>query len=378
MSNTKVFFISILAFVAIHSILAQNESENDQIISVLNNYIEGTSYSFPEKVKAAFMPEAKMFLDKTGEPLFVRTIEQYAKGVAKGERGKFNGRTTNILSIDRFEGIAMAKLEVIIPKFGRRFIDMLLLKKLNNEWKIISKTAGSEVSDRKGNKALIVTSNVSNKKTIDKALGNSFSEVAIAYLEYQKAGYHVDFISPQGGKLPLAYIDAYDKFQLEALYNPNFMYAVSHTKKPSEINPSEYDIILYTGGSAPIFDIPSNKKIQDIARYIYEENKGVVAAVCHGTGGIANIKLSNGKYLVDGKKVNGYPKALEKQTSSLFKSYPFIIEELVENHGGKFEYEKERAKAYHVVDGRLVTGQNYQSSKIVAQKSIEVSKAGKK
>lgn len=362
----------------VYNVKAQTDDlEEQKIIEVINYYIEGTSYSYPEKVKSAFMPEAKMFLDKKDEPLFVLTIEQYAKGVAKGERGVFNGRTTNIISIDRFEGIAMAKLEVIIPRFERKFIDMLLLKKLEDGWKIISKTAGSVVSERQGNKVLLVVSNASNKDNPDFSTGNSFSEVSIAYQEYRKAGFHVDFVSPLGGNMPLAYIDAYDETQLDALYNPDFMYAISHTKRPDEIKPKEYNIILYTGGSAPLFDIPFNEKIQEIAKIIYEQNEGVVAAVCHGTGGLTNIKLSNGTYLINGKKVNGYPTELENQESTLFKQFPIIIEEQVKKHGGSFIYNNEREKAFHVVDGRLITGQNYQSSKIVAQKSIMLSQKEK-
>ena len=379
--NLKAVILSILALLAItsqtnaQSQIDSSKTEDEQIIDVINNYIIGTSYSYPNKLKSAFIPEAKMFLDKEGEPLYVMTIERYAELVGRAESGKFNGRTTNILSIDRYQGIAMAKLEVIIPSFGKRFIDMLLLKKLNNGWKIISKTAGSELSEKRGNKVLIVTSNASNKENTDFSTGNSFSEVSIAYFEYLNAGYHVDFVSPKGGAIPLAYINPNDSIHMSALYNPDFMYAISHTKKPSEANPSEYDIILFTGGSAPIFDIPQNTEIQNIATNIYEQ-KGVIAAVCHGTAGIVNIKTSDGKYLVEGKNVNGFPEEFENKNSALYKSFPFIIEDEIEKNGGRFQYGK-KAKSYHVIDGRLVTGQNFQSSKIVAQKSVEVSRKNK-
>ncbi|MCI4671787.1 MAG: nuclear transport factor 2 family protein [Bacteroidia bacterium] len=376
--KNKGLVLSILATLFLGNLLnAQDkfdteQTEEEQIIAVISNYISGTSYSYPDKLLSAFIPGANMFLDKDGEPLYVMKIEKYAEMVGKGEAGKFNGRTTNILSIDRFEGIATAKLEVIIPSFGRRFVDMLLLKKLDDGWKIISKTAGSELSERKGNKVLIVTSNASNKENPSFSTGNSFSEVSIAYFEYQHAGYHVDFVSPKGGEIPLAYINPYDSIHMAALYNTDFMYGISHTKKPSEINPSEYDIILFTGGSAPIFDIPQNVEIQKIATDIYEQ-KGVIASVCHGTAGIVNIKTSNGKYLVDGKKVNGFPEEYENKNSELYKNFPFIIEDEIEKNGGTFLH-GEKAKSYYVTDGRLVTGQNFQSSKIVAQKSVEISK----
>lgn len=47
--------------------------------------------------------------------------------------------------------------------------------------------------------------------------------------------------------------------------------------------------------------------LQDIAMQVYERNGGVVSAVCHGTAGIANLKLANGQHLVPGKCISGYP-----------------------------------------------------------------------
>ncbi|MEX0275414.1 MAG: nuclear transport factor 2 family protein [Flavobacteriaceae bacterium] len=377
--SIKIGFIGLL-LVLVSSIHGQNvnaQSETEQISETINLYIEGTAYGYPEKLREAFIPGANMFLDHSDKPLYTMTIEEYAERLAKhSERGKFNGRTTNILSIDRFQGIAMTKLEVLIPSYGRRFIDMLLLKKLNNGWKIISKTAGSELSKRKGDKVLIVTSNVSHKENTDFSTGNSFSEVSIAYFEYQNSGYHVDFISPNGGEIPLAYIDPNDSVHTSALFDPDFMYAISHTKRPSEIDPDEYDIILYTGGSAPIFDIPQNIEIQNIAAHIYEQNKGVIAAVCHGTAGIVNIKMSDGSYLVEGRNVNGYPEAFENKESKLYKSFPFIIENKIQKNGGNFKH-GEKAREFHIIDGRLVTGQNFLSSRVVAQKSMEVSRKHK-
>jgi len=339
------------------NIFAQSEittTEEKQIISVINDYIIGTAYSYPEQLKSAFVPNANMFLDKDEQPLWVLTIEEYTKGVAKSEPGKFNGRVTNILSIDRFE-------EVIIPAIKRRFVDMLLLKKLEDGWKIISKTAAGVPSENQGKKAIIVASNVTQKENDEFSTGNSFSEIAVAYDEYQKAGYHVDIVSPEGGKIPIAYINPADSFHLASMYNSDFMYALSSSKKPSDINPDEYEIIQFTGGSAPIFDIPQNTAIQKLAMHIYEKNEGIIAAVCHGTAGIVNLKTADGKYLIEGKTINGYPDAHENKDLPLYKNFPFLIEKEVENRGGHFKY-GEKGKAYMEVDGRLITGQNYQSS----------------
>ena len=123
--------------------LNYGQNEKDQIKKVIESYAIGTAYNYPEKIKSAFLPKANMFLDHNEKPLFVMTVEEYAAHIAKhSEPGKFNGRTTNILSIDRFGEIATAKLEVIVPSMEMRFIDFLLLKKLEDGWKIIQQNCG--------------------------------------------------------------------------------------------------------------------------------------------------------------------------------------------------------------------------------------------
>ncbi len=54
-----------------------------------------------------------------------------------------------------------------------------------------------------------------------------------------------------------------------------------------------------------MWDCADNTELTNIAARIYE-NGCIVAAVCHGPAGLVNIKLSNEKYLVDGKKINAF------------------------------------------------------------------------
>ena len=348
------------------------QTEEASILKTINNYAVGTAYNEPEKVLSAFLPKANMFLDHKDKPLFIMKVEEYANRMDTSKQGRFNGRVTNILSIDQFEGIATAKLEVLLPQANLRFIDFLLLKKLEDGWKIISKTAASENTNMTGEKALLIVSNASKQGDSYLPAGNSFSEVVIAYDEYKKAGYHVDMVSPEGGKIPLAYVNPADSLQLHYLYDSDFMYAIGNTKSPDQIDPDDYSIVQFTGGSAPIFDVPQNQELQKIAMQIYEQD-GVIAAVCHGTAGIVHLKAKNGEYLVKGKRVNGVPDSHESKQLSHYKQYPFIIESLLKERGGNF-YHSKIGTAHMEVDGRLVTGQNSLSSEMVTKKSIEISK----
>lgn len=356
------------------TLISSAQTERAQIRAALQGYIHGTSYNNADEIRSSFIPEARMFLDYPDQPLYELTVEEYAERAGKKNSGQFNGRTTNILSIDQFEGIAVAKLEVLIPGLDKRFIDLVLLKKLEEGWKILSKTAASEASQKRNEKVLIVLSSRRKQGNTDEPCGNSFSEIVQAYDVYTKAGMHVDFVSPKGGAVGLAYVYAYDPQQLEYMYDFDFMYKLKHTLAPHEVYADDYGIIQFTGGSAPIYDIPQNKALQDIAMHIYEKNQGILAAVCHGSGALANMKTSDGQYLVKGKKVNSYPNAHENLENVYNQNAPFLIESLLRERGADYQYGKERDKGFMVSDGRLVTGQNWESSVMVSEKTVELSR----
>lgn len=363
-------FFCLILLLANGLLLAQ--SEVDQIRQAVQGYIVGTAYNYPDTVKSSFISGAQMFLDHNDKPIFVMTSDDYADRLAKRPPGQFNGRITNIISIEQSGAIATAKLEVIIPDMERRFIDLLLLKKLDNEWKILSKAAVGEPSKHQGERVLLVLSSARWQGDSDLPAGNSFSEVVVAYHNYRAAGYHVDIVSPLGGAVPLAYIQPEDELQQQYLYDRDFMFMLQHTYPPQSINPNDYSIVQFTGGSAPIFDVPQNKDIQRISMHVYEQNKGVIAAVCHGTAGLVNLRTTDGQYLVAGKRVNGFPDASERKDLPHYKQYPFIIEEVLKERGAIFNYGP-KGEPFMQEDVRLVTGQNYQSSAMVTLQSIAIS-----
>ena len=350
-----------------------SQSEIKSIENTLLDYIEGTSYNHPDQIQKAFYTDANLYLDSKDNGMRVVPISQYISWFKKGEQGEFTGRVGNILSIDYFGNVAYAKAEVLIPESSLRYVDLFILKKVNNQWKIISKTANSETSNLKGDRILFIVSNAHFYGDSNLATGNSYSEIINAYDTFVKAGYTVDFVSPEGGSIPLAYINTSDELSKSYLYNPDFMYALKHTKKPAEINPKNYKAVHYIGGGSAMFGVPENTAIQNIVMTIYEDHRGIISSVCHGTAGIVHLKTKSGKYLVEGKRVNGYPDAYERKDAEHFKQFPFLITQTIEERGGDFNYSP-RNTVHVEVDGNLVTGQNYLSSKPVALKIIEMLK----
>ena len=85
-----------------------------------------------------------------------------------------------------------------------------------------------------------------------------------------------------------------------------------------------------------MFGVPESKEIQDLAINIYEKNNGIISAICHGTAGITHIKNNDGEYVYKGKEVNGFPDLFERKNKEYYKTFPFSIENIIRERGGKF------------------------------------------
>ncbi len=219
-------------------------------------------------------------------------------------------------------------------------------------------------SEKMSKKILFVVTSHSEKGTSGQKTGYYLSEVSHPWKVLTDAGYEIDFVSPKGGNPPVDGFDLNDPINREFWENKTYHNKISHSLKPSEVNPAEYAAIYYAGGHGAMWDLPDNDAIAEIAAHIYENN-GIIGAVCHGPAGIVNIKLSNGQYLIAGKKVNGFSNE-EENAVGLTEVVPFLLEDKLKEHGGI--YEKAEPWQVHVVsDQRLVTGQNPQSATAVGE-----------
>lgn len=350
---------------------ASEVNDRKLIISTLNNYLEGTSYNNQQQINTAFHQDAKLYLEKKSQPLWIVPALEYASWFKEENLGQFNGRIGEILAIDVSNNIATAKVEILIPEANSRFIDLFLLKKLDNRWQIISKSATKLESNRSGNRILFIVSSAHFHGKSTLPAGVSFSEIVNAYETFLTAGYTVDFVSPDGGAIPLSYINTSMPIHKKYLYSADFMHAIANTKKPTEIKPENYKAVHYIGGSNAMYGVANNEALQKITMTIYEEYNGIISAVCHGTAGIVNLKTKAGNYLVANKRISGYPESYENQSRAYFKEFPFLIQQTIEQRKGKF-FHGERNQPHVEVDGRVVTGQNHLSSALVAQRIIEI------
>jgi len=221
-------------------------------------------------------------------------------------------------------------------------------------------------------KILFIVSNAHFYGESDLNTANHFAEIVYPYDKLIKAGYTVDFVSPEGGAIPIGYIQTSDPIIKKYIYDGVFMDMLEHTKSPTQITASDYKGVYYGGGGAAMFGVPENEAIQRIVMEIYEQHDGIVSAVCHGSAGLVNLKTKDGKYLVAGKTVNGFPDLFENKKAKYYQTFPFSIEQQLQKNGGHFQYSKEGWDGFLVTDGRLVTGQDPSAAGLVAEKIIEL------
>jgi putative intracellular protease/amidase len=364
----SVMVCCLLSIAAVGTAATADQDEH-AVREAVRLYLHGTSFNVQDDINQAFHANSRLYLDGKDDAEWELSGPEYAKLFREDKKAQFNGRHGRLLKVDVSGKVATAKAEILIPKQGVRYVDVFLLKKIAGSWKIVSKSAHREAGARHARKVLLVVSNVHQYPGTKVNAGNNFPELAYTYDAFRKGGYAVDFVSPEGGAVPLEMIITSDELLKKHLYDSDFMWALAHTKPVSEVRADEYAGIAFIGGGAAIVGIPENKPLQDIALRIYEQQGGVIAAICHGTEGIKNLKLSNGSFLIQGKVLTSFPDAFLNKESPVYKAYPFSAEASIKRHGGIFKHGA-NGKGHVEVDGRLVTGMNWESSVGVAESMI--------
>ncbi|MCM2349393.1 MAG: type 1 glutamine amidotransferase domain-containing protein [Bacteriovoracaceae bacterium] len=218
------------------------------------------------------------------------------------------------------------------------------------------------------NALIVVTSNDqlgnSGKKT-----GWYLSEVSHVYWPLINAGFSVDFASPKGGAAPLEK----DSFKLDDPENKSFIETLNikdslPTTSMRSIDSTKYQVIYFAGGHGTMWDFPDNAEIERVTSSIYE-NGGIVSAVCHGPSALTSVKLSDGKYLIEGKEVNSFTDKEEREVGK-DKIVPFLLESRLRERGGKFQGGNNWSNQV-VISERLITGQNPQSASSLGKAIVQ-------
>lgn len=228
----------------------------------------------------------------------------------------------------------------------------------------------TSLSAAAADKVLYVLTNHAALGETNKRTGFFLSELTHPYYKIKDAGYEIELASPLGGPAPIdpKSLDLKDKTNQRFFKDTKLLGEIQTTKKLSEVDLSTYKAVVFAGGHGTMWDFPKSMDVKNAVKTIYEGG-GVVAAVCHGPAALVDIKLSNGKYLVDGKKLAVFTDEEEKVVK-LEKVVPFLLESKLLKQGGK-KFSGEPWTENAVVDNRLVTGQNPQSASKLGKLVVE-------
>jgi putative intracellular protease/amidase len=228
---------------------------------------------------------------------------------------------------------------------------------------------------------LMIVSNSAVSEQTGWPIGVWFAELTHPYWVFSKNGYAVDIASLEGGKIEFDQFsdpeDAseYAKFDYVSLgfkKDPGKMALTENTLKLSAVDPKDYKAIFVCGGQGPMYTMYKNAEIEKFFAGFYETGKPT-AAICHGTSILLNTKLSNGRFLVEGKKWTGFASSEEQYADNYvgMKIQPFRIEDEARKMANTQFVVGAPFSAFAVKDGNLITGQQQNSGAAAAKLVVE-------
>jgi putative intracellular protease/amidase len=227
-------------------------------------------------------------------------------------------------------------------------------------------------------KVLIIATNVDSVGS--NVSGSFLMEIAYPFQYFIDKGYEVDIATSKGGKVAI-YDNGKVKEDLAKIQNSDqFKLKINSSLAPADVKAKEYSAVFYPGGHGQYFDVMNDERLSFITAKIYE-NGGVVGTAGHGAASLINIQLSNGKYLVDGKRITCFPHWAELKfmnISNYGKLLPFDMQEVLARRGANLvvctEATRPDTNFTHIEDikNRIVTGAFATSAPWVAERMVNL------
>jgi len=216
---------------------------------------------------------------------------------------------------------------------------------------------------------LIIVTSVGSYENSNLPTGLWLSELTHLYHSAKEQGYDITIASPKGGNIPVDPESlkplVLDKISKNYWEDSAFKDLLQHTKSLKEVPGQQFDCVYLAGGHGTMYDFPNDTVLQTIIKDHYERHK-IVAAICHGVGGLLNVQLSDGEYLIKGKTITGFS-WLEESLARRKKEVPFNLEASLLERGADYKKAFVPMTSKVVIDGHLITGQNPFSSKETAK-----------
>jgi putative intracellular protease/amidase len=229
-------------------------------------------------------------------------------------------------------------------------------------------------------RVLIVVANPTTASTVGWPVGFWGAELTHPYYELTERGFEVTIASPAGGEVRMDTLSdprdeskwsAEDLITMGFVNTPELMGLLDDTPPVAGLDLDAYEAMMVAGGLSPMWTYRESEPLKDAIREMYESERPV-AIYCHGTAALADLKLSDGSYLVEGRTVTGFSNEEEDYSDRFVgqRVMPWRIEDVLRERGANY-VQGGLFKAFVVRDGRLITGQQQYSGRRVAQVLIE-------
>ncbi|MEY4203464.1 MAG: hypothetical protein RL013_1167 [Bacteroidota bacterium] len=226
-------------------------------------------------------------------------------------------------------------------------------------------------------KILMVASSPTVSKQTGWPIGFWAAELTHPLRVFQEAGYEVEIVSTDGGKLAMdgysnptdaSGYSAHDVISLGYMQQKWFNDMLDNTRKLSAVNPSDYAAVFLVGGQGPMYTFRGNRELEKLFATFYESGKPS-AAVCHSTTLLLEARKSNGELIVKGKSWTGFSDAEEdfadKAVGQKIQTYR------IQTEAGKIADTSFKTaypfSSYAIQDGNLITGQQQNSGEAAAR-----------
>jgi putative intracellular protease/amidase len=214
---------------------------------------------------------------------------------------------------------------------------------------------------------IVATSHEQLGRTGDRT-GLWLEELAAPYWAFVDAGLEVDVASVRGGAVPydprsIGNEDVRTALVERFLADQDAGAKIVASIPISDVDLARYDAILLPGGHGTMWDFPDNHALADLVGRAFREGL-IVGAVCHGPAGLVNATKGDDSPLVQGRRISAFTNEEEREVG-LDGIVPFLLEDRLRNLGAHVE-KGPPFQPFSVVDQHLVTGQNPQSSRLVA------------
>jgi len=141
-----------------------------------------------------------------------------------------------------------------------------------------------------------------------------------------------------------------------------------NTPALASMDTATFDAIFLPGGHGVMWDAAEDETLARVVGSLFDGSK-LVAAVCHGPAGLVRAVRQDGRPIVEDRRVSGFTNS-EEEGVGLTSVVPFLLEDRLRDLGGQFERGPD-FQPFAVRDGNLITGQNPQSSDLVASRLLE-------